>query len=502
MPAPFAPRLAKPAPRRDSSLPDTGPTPPSWGWRGPGKGRASHVAVPPRFQATTVQTCGLYPFTAGSGAPAVGVPIGRHMIWGEVVALDPIDWVRHNIITNPGIFVLGEPGIGKSAISKRIASGLIAFGVGVLSLGDLKGEYGPLVTAMGGQVVKIGWGLHTLNPLDSGPLGQAIPHLERTDPAKAETLKAEIRGRRLTLLLALCTIARGSRGAPITDAEELVLGAALDVLARRTDVQPVIPEVLAQIETGDEELRYAVRARSETEYRELTDSIVRTLARISHGVLRGLFDDHTTAPVDMNAPAVSIDISALDKASDDVVAAALQCTWAYGFGLIDAARAVGNDRPYLTIQDEMWRSLRAAPGLVDRTDRLTRLNRHQGVGSIITTHSLSDLEALPTEEDRAKARGFVERSAVTILGALPDLELARVHAVRALTSSEREFVASWSAPESWATDRPHPGRGKYLIKCGGRLGIPVEMHLTRREIDLYNTDAAIRGRKSETTMGA
>ncbi|WP_448318363.1 hypothetical protein [Streptomyces sp. CO7] len=64
---------------------------------------------------------------------------------------------------------------------------------------------------------------------------------------------------------------------------------------------------------------------------------------------------------------------------------------------------------------------------MERTDRLTRLNWHKGVGSIITTHSLSDLEALPTEEDRAKARGFIERSAITILGALPDGELERSH---------------------------------------------------------------------------
>ncbi|MYV64286.1 hypothetical protein GTW37_39425, partial [Streptomyces sp. SID4931] len=473
-------------------MPDYGPPPPSWGWPGRGRGRASHVVDPPRFQGTTVQTCGLYPFVAGSGAPSVGVPIGRHMLWGESVALDPIDWARRGLITNTGVFILGEPGTGKSTMAKRLAAGSLAFGTGVLSLGDLKGEYGPLVNAMGGQVIKIGWGLHTLNPLDSGPLGQALPRLDQSDPDRAHALRKEIRGRRLTLLLALCSIARGTRGAVITDAEELALGAALDLLARR-DAQPVIPEVIHRITEGGPELRTAVRARDETDYRALTDGIARTLDRIRMGVLAGLFDGPTTAPVDMASPAVSIDISALDNASDDVVAAALQCTWAYGFGLVDAARALGDMRPYLTIQDEMWRSLRAAPGLVERTDRLTRLNRHMGVASIITTHSLADLEALPTEEDRAKARGFIDRSAVTILGALPRAELARLNAVRELTTNEADYVASWSAPESWETDRPHPGRGKYLIKAGGRLGIPVEMYLTPRERDLYDTDNTLRG---------
>jgi hypothetical protein len=416
------------------------------------------------------------------------------MIWGEVVALDPVDWVRAGLATNPGIFVLGEPGIGKSAFSKRLAAGMIAFGAGVVVVGDIKGEYAGLVSRLDGQVVRIGWGLARLNPLDAGPLATAAAQLERTDPDRAAALRAEIRSRRLDLLLALCLIARGSRGAPVSDAEELALGGALDILARRTDRQPVIPEVMTVIEHGGPDMETAVLARSATEYRQLTDGILRTLARITSGLLRGLFDGPTTTPVDLGSPAVSIDLHALDGAADDIVAASLLCCWAYGFGAIDAARATGDRRPYLTIQDELWRSLRAAPGLVERTDRLTRLNRARGIGSIITTHGLEDLDALPTPEDRAKARGLVERSATVVMGALPDKELARVHAVRALTSRERELVASWSAPESWETGRPHPGRGRYLIKTGGRLGIPVEMTLTRAELELYNTDQAIHAR--------
>ena len=51
------------------------------------------------------------------------------------------------------------------------------------------------------------------------------------------------------------------------------------------------------------------------------------------------------------------------------------------------------------VQDELWRVLRAAPGLVERSDRITRLNRHRGVISFQVTHSLDDLEALPSETD-------------------------------------------------------------------------------------------------------
>ena len=65
--------------------------------------------------------------------------------------------------------------------------------------------------------------------------------------------------------------------------------------------------------------------------------------------------------------------------------------------------------------DELWRALRGAPGLVEYADSLTRLNRAKGMASIMITHSLADLDALATEEDRAKARGFADRCAITVL---------------------------------------------------------------------------------------
>ena len=114
------------------------------------------------------------------------------------------------------------------------------------------------------------------------------------------------------------------------------------------------------------------------------------------------------------------------------------------------------------------------------------------MATIMVTHSLADLEALPAEEDRARARGFAERCAVTVLAALPPRELDRVCQVTPLTGPDRDLVTSWSAPESWLPSARHPGRGKYLIKSGDRLGVPVELSLVGAEHALYDTDQAIR----------
>ncbi len=454
---------------------------PARGWREPYGGCAVHVEAGEEFQATTAQVCGLFPFVAGSGSPAIGTPIGRHQLFGEVVCLDPLAWLRAGLVTNPGVFVLGQPGTGKSTLVKRLIVGAIASGSTALILGDTKPDYTMLVEHVGGQVIRVGRGLDRINPLDAGPLGATV----RTQRgAEAERTRWELRGRRLSLLMALCTLIRE---APVGNAEEVILGRAIDLLDERL-ATPTVPDVLAVLEEGPEALRSAARTDDPERYRERVSDLVFTLELLCTGSLAGVFDGPTTRPIDLTAPAVSVDISRVGAAGDKLLTAAMLCTWAYGFAMVDGTTG----HSYLAVMDELWRALRGTPGLVEYADSLTRLNRAKGMASIMITHSLADLEALPTEEDRAKARGFIDRSAITVLAGLPPRELARVSEITRLTGPEQELVASWSAPDSWQPGARHPGRGKYLIKTGDRLGIPVELALVGVEHELYDTDQAIR----------
>jgi hypothetical protein len=464
------------------------PAPPAWGWKIPGGGRAAHVSAAPEYQATTNQACGLYPYLAGSGTPAVGTPVGRHQLTGEITCLDPLAWLRAGLIVNPGEFVLGQPGTGKSTLVKRQVTGAVAGGARVLVLGDTKPDYILLTEHLGGQVIRIGRGLDTVNPLDSGPLGSALAHMSG---AAARALRQEVRSRRLSLLMGLCTLVREAR---VTNAEEVVLGAAVDLLdERRPAAQPTVTGVLAVIAEGPDVLRSAARAATPDAYRARTDDLAFTLMSLCTGTLAGAFDGQTSRPADLEAPMVTMDVSRVGAAGDRLLTAAMLCTWAHGHALVDAAAALAGQqgaapRPSLAVMDELWRALRGAPGLVEHADSLTRLNRAKGMGTIMITHSLADLDALPTEEDRAKARGLAERCAITVLAGLPPRELDRVAEITPLTGPERDLVSSWSAPESWLPGARHPGRGKYLIKTGERLGLPVEMSLVGAERYLYDTD--------------
>ena len=424
-------------------LPDAEPAAvlaPARGWPGPGGGRTRHIPAGVVYQGTTVQLCGLYPFVQGGGVPAIGVPIGRHLLSAEPVGLDPVAWLNAGLVTNPGVFLVGQPGTGKSTIAKRLNLGLIAFGVPSLVPGDPKGEYVAKTQRVGGQVIPVGHGLATLNPLDSGPLGAVA---RREGGQRGAALRAEIRARRMHLLCGLATLVRGRA---LSNGEEVLLGAAVGLLDAAGDVDPTLPDVVRLLEEGPAPLWAAAYAETAVDYRARTVELCWTLRGLLSTRLGGLFDGPSTVALDPRSPMVDVDLSRIPAGDDITVAAAMLSAWSWGFGMVEAAAYLGLGRRRNIVLDEMWRALRATPGLVEHADQLTRLNRATGASTIMITHSLEDLDALPTEADRAKARGFIERSAVTILAGLPNRELDRLHPITPLTSAERALVTGWAAP--------------------------------------------------------
>ena len=108
------------------------------------------------------------------------------------------------------------------------------------------------------------------------------------------------------------------------------------------------------------------------------------------------------------------------------------------------------------------------------------------------THTMSDLEALADPTDRLKARGFVERSGMVICGGLPAAEMPKLTQVVSLSQAEQEMLIGWQDPPAWdsvaGAESEPPGRGNFLIKVGGRPGIPVHVSLTETELGLHDTN--------------
>ncbi|MFC3690462.1 ATP/GTP-binding protein [Aquipuribacter hungaricus] len=482
------------------------------GWSGRGRGYAGYVQAPAQWRGTTVQVCGLWPFAVGAGTPMVGVPLGQHIDTGATLCCDPVSWFRRGgYISNPSAFVLGLPGLGKSTLVTRMLIGLAGFGVLPLVLGDLKPDYVAAIEALGGQVITLGPGRGYLNVLDPGEAPDAAARLKAAGHTRqAEALLADAHSKRLQVLAGLITIMRGE---PVSDRETTILSRALTILDDRHPGVPVLADLLRVIQDASPEVRAVALDRGDDHrYQAITENLEASLiGLINGGKLGDVFSRPTTNPMRFDAPVV-YDVHSLEQASLDQQAATLLACWSAGFGTVTVANVLADAgleprRHYVVVLDELWRALRAGKGMVDRVDSLTRLNRSWGVGQIMVSHTMSDLLALPSEEDRMKARGFVERSGLVFCGGLSGAEMPLLNAAVQMSQAEQNLLMSWRHPEGWnpepetrdgtpapggtggrAKKEPPPGRGKFIVKVGGRPGIPVQVKLTEAELSLKDSN--------------
>ena len=280
-----------------------------------------------------------------------------------------------------------------------------------------------------------------------------------------------------------------------------MLDAALRVLSARHEGVPTLHDLLQVVQEGPEDLRrIALDRGSMDRYQAITEGLESALLGLcsAGGRLGGTFAGQTTTAM-LRDRAVVFDVSGIDDGDSDLQAAVLMACWSAGFGAVSVSAALADAgleprRQYLCVMDELWRALRAGPGLVERVDALTRTNRTRGAGVLMITHTMADFEALPTAEDRAKARGFVERAGMVMLGGLPPGEVPHLRAAGvALSATEAALLASWTEPPAWdaqGREQAPPGLGRFLIKVGGKPGTPTQVVLTAAERDVSNTNRA------------
>jgi len=466
------------------------------GWAGPGGGASAFVQPPAEWRGTSVQVCGLWPFSIGAGTPMVGVPLGRHIQTGATLCCDPISWFqRAKLISNPSLFVLGKPGLGKSTLVARMATGLAGYGVMPLVLGDLRPDYVDVIKALGGQVIRLGRGRGYLNILDPGEAKSAAERLRAAGfENEANEVLEDAHGRRLAMVSSLLTILRKTEP---DDVEESIIDQALRILDRDFDGVPILANLLDVVKAGPDELRQVAVDRGDfAEYQKITRGLEASLTSLSRGGRLGeMFSKHTTVAMKMDSPVV-YDVSAIGESEGPLRAATLLACWSNGFATVNIANVLADAgleprRHYFVIMDELWRALRAGNGIVDRVDFLTRLNRQVGVGTAMISHTMADLNALP-EEDRMKAKGFVERSGMVICGGLPYTEMPELTSVVPFSSAEQELLTTWQNPPAWdpstGREADPPGRGMFLVKVGTRPGIPVKVVLTEAEKAIRDTN--------------
>ncbi|WP_433709704.1 hypothetical protein ACQP2U_24905 [Nocardia sp. CA-084685] len=474
------------------------------GYRGLGGGRASVVPSTPEWRATTVQVAGLWPFVVGASAPTIGAPVGAHYITGAPVHFDPMSWFLKGFITAPSAFVLALNGFGKSSLIRRMVTGAVAAGETVLCMGDTKPDYRDLVERLGGQVVDLGYGHGTLNPLDVGALGAVVERL--TDPDQRRQVTARVEAGQVNIVAGLIELVRGSR---VADFEEVLLAAGLRELYSPTggftyQHPPLLADLLEVIAGGGEQLRQFAEEDYDTTYRASTKTLRRSLRALVEGPFGAIFNGPTTTGLDLASPAVCVDVSRIPEGDTKLLAAVLMVCWSEGFGAVAAAHALADaglapPRTFEVVMDEIWRVLGVGEFMVDRVDALTRLQRGLGTGLIMCSHTIKDLAAFDSPAAQAKAIGFFERARAKLIGPVGPEEINRLRAAVGITDTEKLLVTSWAAPRPPSDDdldatrrETPPGTGCFLLKTGEaeEPGIPFRLVFTptERATDVHNTN--------------
>lgn len=484
------------------------------GWRGEKRrngGFVEFIPALPKFRGTTRQTCGLWPFGHGSVAPIWGAQLGVHYKTRQPVGFDPLTWFDKRFILNPSCFILSNPAVGKSTLLRKMMIGLMAMGTNCIVGGDRKGEHVELTRKTGGQVITLGSDQEFLNLLDPGEALSAIKRIQEEceDKVLAELLSkkllSDFHQRRLSLVRGLLSIYRHK---DIEGHEESIIGTALRWLHNNEpDRVPILDDLLRVIRLAPPEVRAIANDRGDLDqYMTIIRDLENDLVGLTSGSgLGAMFNGQTTEPIRRDR-SVCFDIRSIDESDKDQLSAAYLACWAASFGMIDVAHALTDagleeSRRFLVVLDEFWQPLAASPGMVDRVNSITRLNRDKGVATAYASHTLSDLEALPDTNDRAKAIGIVSRCGCVVLGGLDRRELTeRVSKVSKLRNEEISLLVSWNSPPSLDGNADMPGRGKFLVKIGEAPGVPIEVLLTRKEIEmgLHDTNKRIRARVRAT----
>jgi len=422
----------------------------------------------PAHQVTTRNLGAAYPFIAEAGLGRRGVVIGDDLLGGSFV-FDPFELYAAGVVSNPNMVVFGQIGRGKSAFVKSFLWRQAVFGRRAWVV-DPKGEYGDLADAWGVRPVALRpGGAIRLNPLDPGPDDDAGP------------LGPDPTGRRRMELLS--SLASACLGRSLAPRERAALGAAL-ADTTRAGIAPTVPLVVEALLSPSADAARSLR----TELRDLLEDgrdVALELRRLVHGDLCGMFDGPTTPGLDLSAPLVVLDLSALYSSAALGVLMACATAWLQA-ALARTATGGGGASPsgrprFFLVVDEAWAIL-SNLGVARWLQSSWKLSRAFGVSNVAVLHRVSDLRSVGASDSEqvALAQGLLADSETRVVYAQSPGELEAASELLSLSATESELL-------------PQLRRGIALWKVGQRSFL-VQHRLSATERRIVDTDAAMTAR--------
>jgi type IV secretory pathway VirB4 component len=424
----------------------------------------------PAHQITTRNLGAAYPFIAEAGLGQRGVVIGDDLLGGSFV-FDPFELYAQGVVSNPNMVVFGQIGRGKSAFVKTFLWRQAVFGRKAWVV-DPKGEYGDLAAAWGVRPVALRpGGAVRLNPLDPGPShGSGVDGEGSTARRQMELLSS---------------LASACLGRSLLPRERAALGVALVSATERADV-PTVPSVVEELLAPTA----ASAASLRTELHELLEDgrdVALELRRLVHGDLCGMFDGPTTSGLDLSAPLVVLDLSALYTSAALGILMACATAWLQAALARASSSARGatvrtSGQVFLVV-DEAWAIL-SNLGVARWLQSSWKLSRAFGVSNVAVLHRVSDLRSVGASDSEqvALAQGLLADSETRVIYAQSPGELALAGELLSLSATESDLL-------------PQLRRGVALWKVGQRSFL-VQHRLSPMERLLVDTDGAMTSASS------
>jgi len=392
---------------------------------------------------TTAHLQAAYPFVAEGGLGAPGTYIGRDLFGGAFV-YDAFELYAAGVLTSPNMLVAGQIGRGKSALIKTYVWRQRAFGRRAVIM-DPKGEYGALARACGVSPIRLEpGGRLRLNPLD--------PRVARD---------AQLR------LLHAISAAALERG--LSPTEKTALQLALDAASAAAPQGATLPLVVDALLHPAPDAGQSLGA-AQVSLVEWGREVGFELRRLVAGDLAGMFDQPTSAAIDLGAPLVVLDLSAVYDS--DALGILMTCAAAWLQGLL----AQQSQTKTIFVLDEAWAIL-ANLGIAKWLQASFKLSRAFGLQNVAVLHRFSDLAATGAAGSHTErvARGLLSDAETRVVLGQSAAEVAATKDLLGLTDTEAELL-------------PSLDRGVALWKVAQRSFL-VEHRIGRAEAVIVDTDA-------------
>ncbi|HEX8958379.1 MAG TPA: hypothetical protein VF770_01000 [Solirubrobacterales bacterium] len=406
----------------------------------------------PGHSATTAHFCCAYPFLSQGALPCSGVYIGADA-YGGGFAYDP--WALYpRLLGGTNMLILGGLGARKSSLLKTYIYRQVLHRRQAWVL-DPKGEFAPLAAAIGVRPIALAPGGEVrLNPLDA-------------------------RGGREGQLSLLRSVAQAALRRALCPEEDAGLRVALDqVVAECGTGEPILPAVVEVLLHPREAMVAELSAVGAAELATATREAALALQRLCAGDLRGMFDGPTSEGLDLDAPLVVLDLSAVrDSAALGILMA---CAGAWQQAILAHRKRCAEQegiagQKLISAVEEGWRLL-SDGGAAEWLLSNFKLCRGWGVQNIVILHRVSDLGASGAEGSREAriAEGLLaDADTLVIYRQAPD-QIEALRSRLGLGATEAELTTTLRAGEAlWVV-----GRRSYL----------VQHHVSMLERSLVYTD--------------